>query len=178
MARYTGPVCRLVPARGDEALSEGCALRRAEVPDREAAARQELSAGSARATPDAAAVRVWSPASREAEGAPLLRRHGEPVPQALRGGRASRRRNRRQPAADSGIPTRQRRLPHGIRRFAEAGAAARSARAFHGQRSQDQHPFVPGQARRRRDCAAGRVVVARISRITAKCWIPGVRRTG
>ena len=54
MARYTRARLPALPARGNEALFEGSALRRAEVPDHASGSRRKLSAGPARAAPNPA----------------------------------------------------------------------------------------------------------------------------
>src|SRR5690606_21453360 len=54
-----GPGLPALPAGGHETLLEGSALRRAEVPDRAAAACPEFPAGPARAASQPPSVGVW-----------------------------------------------------------------------------------------------------------------------
>ena len=50
----------------------------------------------------------------------------------------------------AGVPARQRRLPHGLRRDPRRGAAARQPQGDHGERPGGEHPVLPGRAGRRR----------------------------
>ncbi|CAA9562677.1 MAG: SSU ribosomal protein S4p (S9e) @ SSU ribosomal protein S4p (S9e), zinc-dependent, partial [uncultured Thermomicrobiales bacterium] len=145
-----GPGLPALPAGRDETLLEGRALRRAEVPDRAACPGAQFPARPARSAPDPTAVGVWVAVAGKAEGAPLLRRAGNAVPQALPGSGPARRQHRRQPAPGAGDPARQRGLPDGLRRLAQAGAAVGSPWPLHRQRPQDQHPQLHRQGRGRR----------------------------
>src|ERR671929_242751 len=92
-SRYLSPV-QAVPPRGTEAVPQGRAL-----PDRQVRRRAALIPAR-RARPRAPApIGVPRAAAREAEGAPLLRRAGAPVPHLLRQGLAPARNHRREPAA-------------------------------------------------------------------------------
>ena len=178
MARYTGPVCRLCRREGMKLYLKGarCDGPKCPIVKRQPAKNFPPGQHGQRRT------RRPSEFGLQLREKQKVRRfygdHGEPVPQALCGSRAPRRRDRRQPAADSRVPSRQRRLSHGVRRLAAAGAAAGAPRPLHGQRPQDQHPVVPCQTGRRRSPCGRRAGVARTSRTTAKCWTRGAHRTG
>ena len=89
--RYLAPV-QAVPSRRAEALPQGRAL-----PDRQVRRRaSRLPARRPRPRPPEA-VRVPRAAAREAEGAALLRRAREAVPQLLREGDQPARHHRREP---------------------------------------------------------------------------------
>ncbi len=81
-----------VPARGHEAVSERRALPQREVRHRKA----QLRSRTAWQRPQGEAGGLRPAASRKAEGAPHLRRAGNPVPQQFRKGRASERHHRRE----------------------------------------------------------------------------------
>ena len=83
MARMIGPL-QAVPPRGHETVPQGRALPHREVRHR----APRVPARPAWPRPHEA-VRVPHPAAREAEGAPLLRRAREAVPQLLREGQRS-----------------------------------------------------------------------------------------
>ena len=82
-----------MPARGHETIPERRALPQREVRHREAQLRPR-TARQGSANEDR---RLRPAASREAEGAPHLRRAGTPVPQHLRKGRARQGHHRREP---------------------------------------------------------------------------------
>ena len=113
------PAVQAVPPRGREALPQGRALPDRQVRDRAA----QLPAGRARPRP-LAPVRVPRAAAREAEGAALLRRAREAVPQLLRARLAPGGRDGREPAAPARVAPGQRARAPRLRRLAPPGAPA------------------------------------------------------
>ena len=122
MARYRGPVCRLCRRegmklflKGERCHTEKCAIETPQLRSRTARAKTAKQEDR----------RLRPAASREAEGAPHLRRARSPVPQHLRQSRQDEGHHRREPAQHARAASRQRDLPHGPRRR----AARRRARS-------------------------------------------------
>ena len=146
MARYVGPVCRLVPARRHEALPQGRALLHGKC----AIEKRNFRLGSTarRARPSSSAT---ASAAREAEGQAHLRSARRSVPPAT--SRSAER--QRGITGETLLQLLERRLDNVIYRLGlatsqAAGAAAGAARALPGQRPEGRRAVVFG-ARRRGD---------------------------
>ena len=122
--------------------------------ERREAARVEVqargAAGRRQGRASRAGVRLWAAAAREAEAAPHVRRAREAVPGLLLQGRGSAGCDRRDPPAVARGPSRQRRLPDGLRLDAQRSAPAREPPRGCGQRPTVNIPSY--------QCKAGDVV--------------------
>src|SRR3954469_7697976 len=140
--RQSGSTVQAVPPGGREALPEGRAL-----PDGQVRGRAPLvPAGRARPRPREA-VRIPLAAEGEAEGASLLRRAGEAVPELLRQGQPAGGSHRREPAAPAGVTLRQRAVQARLRGLAAPGSPADPPRTLDDQREARERALLPGPAR-------------------------------